>query len=144
PAEDRWAARRADALVAISEHVLSGVAGGLVVAGEARQVVVHVDVGVLTGEAPDGLCQLANGAPLSAAAARRIGCDAEIIPVIERDGLPIDVGRKHRSAPQHDPSVRLPSPQLPRRRVSDPAGRRRRQLRDRRWTFDRSAGACAG
>jgi hypothetical protein len=100
PAEDRWAARRADALVAMSEHVISGVAGGLVVAGEARQVVVHVDVGVLTGEAPDGLCQLENGAPLSATAARRIGCDAEIIGVIERDGLPIDVGRKHRSAPQ--------------------------------------------
>jgi len=55
---------------------------------------------VLTGEAPDGLCQLENGAPLSAAAARRIGCDAEIIPVLERDGLPIDVGRKYRSAPQ--------------------------------------------
>ncbi|SRR5712692_6945354 len=48
PADDRWAARRADALVAMSEHVLSGAAGGLVVAGEARQVVVHVDVGVLT------------------------------------------------------------------------------------------------
>ena len=100
PAEDRWAARRVDALVAMSEHVLSGVAGGLVVAGEARQVVLHVDVGVLTGETPDGLCQLENGAPLSAAAARRIGCDAEIIPVIEREGLPIDVGRKYRSAPQ--------------------------------------------
>ncbi len=38
--------------------------------------------------------------PLTAAAARRIGCDAEIIPVIERDGLPIDVGRKYRGAPQ--------------------------------------------
>ena len=100
PAEDRWAARRADALVAMSEHVICGAAGGLVVAGEAHQVVVHVDVGVLTGEARDGLCQLENGAPLSAAAARRIGCDAEIIPVLERDGLPIDVGRKHRSAPQ--------------------------------------------
>ncbi|TMD38900.1 MAG: DUF222 domain-containing protein [Chloroflexi bacterium] len=100
PADDRWAARRADALVAMSEHVLSGVAGGLVVAGEARQVVVHVDVGVLTGETPDGVCHLENGAPLSAAAARRIGCDAEILPVIERDGLPIDVGRKSRSAPQ--------------------------------------------
>ena len=99
-ADDPWAARRADALVAMSEHVISGVAGGLVVAGEARQVVVHVDVGVLTGETPDGLCHVENGAPLSAAAARRIGCDAEIIPVIERDGLPIDVGRKYRSAPQ--------------------------------------------
>src|SRR5438309_7974927 len=114
PAEDRWAARRADALVAMSEHVICGAAGGLVVAGEAHQVVVHVDVGVLTGKAPDGLCQLANGAPLSAAAARRIGCDAEIIPVLERDRLPIDVGRKHRSAPPASaPRARDPRQVLP-------------------------------
>lgn len=93
-------ARRADGLVAMAEHVLAGGAPDLVAAGEARQMVVHVDVGVLTGELPDGACNLENGIRLSASAARRIGCEAEIIPVIERDGLPIDVGRKHRAAPQ--------------------------------------------
>lgn len=43
------------------------------------QLVVHVDV--------------------DSEAARRLGCEAEIVPVIERDGLPIDVGRKYRTAP---------------------------------------------
>lgn len=42
------------------------------------QVVVHVDVDEVAG---------------------RLGCDAEVIPLIERDGLPIDVGRKFRTAP---------------------------------------------
>lgn len=96
PADDRWAARRADALVAMCEHVLSGGAADLVKSTAAHQVVVHVDVGVLTGEASEGRCFVEGGSPLSAGAARRIGCDAEVIGVIERDGLPIDVGRKQR------------------------------------------------
>ena len=99
PAEDRWAAHRADALVVMAENVLSGGTTRLIAAGESHQVVVHVDIGVLTGEAQDGVCQLENGIPLSAAVARRLGCNAEILPLIERDGLTIDVGRKQRSAP---------------------------------------------
>ena len=96
PAQDPWAARQADALVSLCESVLSGGAPALVGAGATRQVVVHVDVGVLTGEAPDGRCHLEGGAPLSREAARRIGCDADVVAVTERDGLPIDVGRKMR------------------------------------------------
>ena len=125
PAEDRWAARRADAFVAMAQHVLSGGGMNLVASGESHQVVVHVDVGVLTGETPDGVCQLENGAPLSAAAAHRLGCDAVIIPVIERDGLPIDVGRKHRAAPDRlrralevrDRSCRFPGCGVPAHRT---------------------------
>jgi hypothetical protein len=96
PADDRWAARRADALVAMSNHVLARRPDELVVSGATRQLVVHVDLGVLTGESPDGRCYIEGGAPLSAAAAQRLGCDAEVIAVTERDGLPIDVGRKNR------------------------------------------------
>ena len=96
PADDRWAARRADALVAMCEQILAGGAGELVGANGARQVVVHVDVGVLTGEAPDGRCFIEGGSALSAEAARRLGCDAQVVAMIERDGLPIDVGKKHR------------------------------------------------
>ena len=99
PAEDRWAACRADALVAMAEHVMSGGATNLVATGESHQVVVHVDVGVLTGETPDGVCQLENSTPLSAAIARRLGCDAQIVPLLERGRLPIDVGRKQRATP---------------------------------------------
>jgi hypothetical protein len=96
PADDRWAARRSDALVAMCENVLSGGADSLVKSGAATQVVVHVDVGVLTGEASEGRCYVEGGSPLSAGAARRLGCDAEVVAVTERDGLPIDVGRKQR------------------------------------------------
>lgn len=125
PAEDRWAARRADALVAMAENVLSGGATNLVASGESHQVVVHVDVGVFTGETPEGRCELENGAPLSAAVARRLGCDGEIVPVIERDGLPIDGGRKHRAAPDRlrralesrDGSCRFPGCGVPAHRT---------------------------
>jgi hypothetical protein len=99
PADDRWAARKVDALVAMCEHVVAGWAENLVTSTAARQVVVHVDVGVLTGEAEAGRCYVDGGAPLSAAAARRIGCDAEVVGVVERNGLPIDVGRKQRMVP---------------------------------------------
>jgi hypothetical protein len=99
PADDRWAARKVDALVAMCEHVIAGGADNLVTLTAARQVVVHVDVGVLTGEASAGRCFVEGGSPLSAGAARRIACDAEVIGVTERDGLPIDVGRKQRMVP---------------------------------------------
>ncbi|HEY2599765.1 MAG TPA: DUF222 domain-containing protein [Candidatus Dormibacteraeota bacterium] len=99
PADDRWAARRSDALVAMSEHVLAGGAESLVTSPAARQVVVHVDARVLTGESSEGRCFVEGGAPLSAAAALRLGCDAEAICLVERDGLPIDVGRKQRIVP---------------------------------------------
>lgn len=96
PADDRWAARRVDALVQMCEHVLAGGADKLVKAGSATQVVVHVDVGVLTGESSEGRCYVGGGSPLSANAARRLGCDAEVVTVTERNGLPIDVGRNQR------------------------------------------------
>lgn len=96
PAEDPWGARRADALVALCEHILAGGAEGLVSASATRQVVVHVDIGVLTGESPEGRAYIDGIAPLSAEAARRISCDAEIVAVIEKDGLPVDAGRSRR------------------------------------------------
>jgi len=96
PAEEPWAAARADALTAVCEHTLAAGPEDLAGAPDAVQVVVHVDVGVLTGEQPDGRCHLEDGTPLSAAAARRLGCDAEIVAITERDGLPIDVGRRRR------------------------------------------------
>ena len=100
PADDRWAARSADAFVSMCEHVLAGGAENLIASTTARQVVVHVDVGLLTGEASEGRCYVEGGAPLSAGAARRLGCDAEVVGVTERNGLPIDVGRKQRLVPE--------------------------------------------
>src|SRR6202162_4029132 len=100
PADDRWAASNGDALVSMCEHLLAGGADNLITSTAARQVVVHVDVGVLTGEAADGHCYVEGGAPLSVGAARRLGCDAEAVAVTERNGLPIDVGRKQRIVPE--------------------------------------------
>ena len=99
PADDRWAARKVDALVAMCEHVIADGAENLVTSSAARQVVVHVDIGVLTGEVEAGRCCIEGGAPFSAAAARRIGCEAEVVGVVERNGRPIDVGRKQRMVP---------------------------------------------
>jgi len=110
PAEDRWAARRADSLVAICEQAstLAGNPEGLVSDPESCQLVVHVeppheagfvgtpDVGLLTGEDPKGRCHLEDGTPISAAVAHRLGCDAQVVAITERDGLPIDVGRARR------------------------------------------------
>ena len=96
PAEDPWAARRADALVEMCENVLARGAKELVSSGATRQVLVHVDAGVLNGTAPDGRSYIEGGAAVSADTARRIACDSEIIVVTERDGLPLDVSRKRR------------------------------------------------
>lgn len=98
-ADDRWAARRADALVSVCDHVLAGGTPDLIKSPATRQVVVHVDVRVLTGETSDGRCFVEGGSALSAAAARRLGCDAEVVGVVERDGLPIDVGRQQHIVP---------------------------------------------
>jgi hypothetical protein len=101
PALDSWGARRADALVSVCEQSLGDAANA---AAPRRQLVVHVDVGVLTGDAAEGRCHAENGPALSAAVARRLGCDSEIVAITERDGLPVDVGRRRRIVP---PRMRL-------------------------------------
>ncbi|HKF15942.1 MAG TPA: DUF222 domain-containing protein, partial [Candidatus Dormibacteraeota bacterium] len=127
PAEDRWAARRADSLVAICEQAgaLAGSPEGLVSDPESCQLVVHIDVGVLTGEESHGRCHLEDGTPISAAVARRLGCDAQVVAITEREGLPIDVGRSRRlfTRPQRralqarDGTCRYPGCGVPARRT---------------------------
>src|SRR5262245_4681134 len=126
PAEDRWAARKADSLVAICEQAgaLAGSPEGLVSDPESCQLVVHVDVGVLTGEEPQGRCHLEDGTPISAAVARRLGCDAQVVAITEREGLPIDVGRSRRlftRPPAQGPACPRRHLPLPRLRGAGPA-----------------------
>ena len=98
PAWDPIAALGADALVAICSN--TGAAGGEEgPATSLHRVVVHVDAEVLAGAQADGRCHLEGGPPLSAATVRRLGCDAEVVSIVERDGLPIDVGRARRIVP---------------------------------------------
>jgi len=51
---------------------------------------------VLTGAATGGRSRIEDGPWLPLAAVRRLSCDADVVTITERDGLPIDVGRIHR------------------------------------------------
>jgi hypothetical protein len=86
---------RADALLRLCEQWVANAAATPVVA-PTTQVVVHVDAGVLSGETPGGQARIEDGPWLSAAAVRRLSCDADVVTLTERDGLPIDVGRVKR------------------------------------------------
>ncbi len=92
--------RRADALIELSRRALTG--GRLPVTGGVRpQVVVTMTSDQLRGQI-DGCAQIGGATvrePLSAAAARRIACDAELIPVVLGGGSQIlDWGRALRTA----------------------------------------------
>ncbi|HXT43181.1 MAG TPA: DUF222 domain-containing protein [Pseudonocardiaceae bacterium] len=94
----RTAAQRdADALVELAQRALGS--GELPTeGGERPQVVVTVSLPVLQGRI--GSASLALGGPINAEIARRIACDAEIIPVVlGARGEPLDVGRASRTVP---------------------------------------------
>jgi hypothetical protein len=99
----RVGARNADALVALAGVSLGSAAGGS--SAERYQVVVHVDAAQLVAGAGDegpegeGRCELENGVPLPREAVRRLGCDASLVRIVERDGRPLSVGRRTRSIP---------------------------------------------
>ena len=86
---------RADALVRVCETWVTADAPTPVVA-PTTQVVVHVDADALGGEATGGRSHIENGPWLSPASVRWLSCDADVVTVAERDGLPIDVGRVRR------------------------------------------------
>jgi hypothetical protein len=65
--------------------------------GDRFQVVVHVDAAALRDGV--GESELGDGAPIAAETARRLACDAAIVPLLERGGRPLSVGRKTRSIP---------------------------------------------
>ena len=66
--------------------------------GERPQVVVTVSLPVLQGRI--GSASLAMGGPINADIARRIACDAQVIPVVlGARGEPLDVGRASHTVP---------------------------------------------
>jgi hypothetical protein len=111
---ERASVSSADALVLMSQTLLSS---GPVDRGGADgyQVVVHVDAAALAGD-DDGACQLEHGTALQPETARRLGCDASLVRIVERDGRPLSVGRRTRSVPpalrralqSRDPMCRFP------------------------------------
>jgi Domain of unknown function (DUF222)/HNH endonuclease len=66
-------------------------------AGRAR-VVVHVDAAAFVSDGR-GRSELEDGPVITPETARRLGCDAEVVAEVERDGLPLSVGRKRRTVP---------------------------------------------
>ena len=66
--------------------------------GERARVVVHVDAAALCADGR-GRSELEDGPLISPETARRLGCDAEVVVQVERDGLPLSVGRSRRTIP---------------------------------------------
>jgi hypothetical protein len=65
---------------------------------ERTQLVVHVDVDALSTDA-SGRSELENGPVITLETARRLGCDADVLAEVERDGLPVSAGRRRRTVP---------------------------------------------
>jgi hypothetical protein len=95
--------KRVDALLALTEQALSTMEEGLrpLSSADKYQVVIHIERG------NENQCSIESGAhhlPLSPATARRLCCDAALLPVLEdANGNVLNVGRKTRAIP---PSIR--------------------------------------
>jgi len=96
--ENRFAQRRADALVTLGETTLKHGPEPLSMA-ERYQVVIHVTAETLSGE-ESGRCELDDGPGLALDTVRRITCDSSLLHITEDDaGNPLDIGRKTRAVP---------------------------------------------
>jgi hypothetical protein len=97
-----FSVRRADALGRMAESFLANGAHALA-SGERHHVVVHVDAQTLR-DGCNGRCEHEDGPALAVETARRMGCDASVVAVLEdENGEPLNVGRKTRTIP---PSIR--------------------------------------
>jgi hypothetical protein len=65
---------------------------------ERARLVVHVDAAALSADGR-GRTELEDGPVISPETARRLGCDAELVAQVERDGLPVSAGRRRRTVP---------------------------------------------
>jgi hypothetical protein len=94
-AADPAATRRVDALVALARAALA--AGGRPDDGDdLTEVLICVDLDVLTGHAQVGRSHLNAGASLATPTARRLCCDVLIRPLLHHHDQPLDLGRSQR------------------------------------------------
>jgi hypothetical protein len=84
-----------EAIVEVAGSALAAADHGV---QERARLVVHVDAAALTADG-HGRSELEAGPVISPETARRLGCDADTVAVIERDGLPVSVGRARRTVP---------------------------------------------
>lgn len=91
----------ADALVLLADSVLVTGPSGRATA-DRHEVVVHVDVQALTGD-ERGHRDIEGDSPIAVETARRLCCDAGIVPQLEREGELLGIGRRSRTVP---PAIR--------------------------------------
>src|SRR4051794_3632046 len=93
---ERMAARRCRALAQLAEAAAAADRR----AGDPprREVVVHVDADVLADDAAAGRAHLEGGPALHPAAVRRMVCEAALTVIVERNGVPLALGRRSRLA----------------------------------------------
>lgn len=63
------------------------------------EVIVHVDVETLAADTVKRQSEVADGPALAPETVRRLGCDAALVAMIERNGKPLSVGRRTRAIP---------------------------------------------
>jgi hypothetical protein len=97
-AGDPVAVRRADALVGLARAGLEAPDGERTT-GDRCEVVVHVDVETLASDQVHERAELESGPALAAETVRRLGCDAAVVAMLERDGAPVSTGRRRRTIP---------------------------------------------
>lgn len=90
--------RRADALLELIRTSGDGDGDGSV--GIRAQLLVHIDYQTLLGQLSDEpIARLGDGTPIPAAEARKLACDADIVPIVLGGPTqPLDVGRARRLA----------------------------------------------
>jgi hypothetical protein len=94
--KDPAGARRADALATVARAALA--AGAVERPGsEPCEVVVHVDVETLVRDDVRERSDVEDGPSLAPETVRRLGCDAALVKIVERDGQPVSVGRRTRT-----------------------------------------------
>ncbi|MBO0767795.1 MAG: DUF222 domain-containing protein [Solirubrobacterales bacterium] len=78
-------AKRAEALVTMAS-------------GEARdcELVLHVDAESMRSDRVRDRCELEHGPTVAPESARRLSCDAAMVPIVEQDGTPLSSGRRTR------------------------------------------------
>ena len=111
--------RRADALAWMAERLFEP-RDAPALSPDRHEIVVHVEADVLANGGA-GRCEVEHRTAIAAETARRLCCDAGIVPVVDGpNGEPLSVGRRTRSIPPavrralSKPRLRMPLPRLSR------------------------------
>jgi HNH endonuclease/Domain of unknown function (DUF222) len=62
-------------------------------------VIVHAEIEALAGKGTEAGCGLEDGPAICAESARRLACDASLLPILHGPKSELDVGRKSRAIP---------------------------------------------